>query len=67
MLGTICWLAPRFCGQSTTVHAAVECWSQPTNGTQHMRFMLPEDLGNVNPRHEFIWNVIACDVDVEMR
>ena len=37
-----------------------------------MRFMLPEDLGNVNPRHEFIlcmWNVIACDVDedIEMR
>ena len=38
----------------------------------YMRFMLPEDLGNVNPMHEFIlymWNVIAYDVDddVEMR
>ena len=34
-----------------------------------MRFMLPEDLANVDPRHEFIWNVIAYDVDddVEMR
>jgi len=36
-----------------------------------MRFMLSEDLGNVNPGHEFIcmyvcmWNVIACDVDVD--
>jgi len=43
-----------------------------------MWFMLSEDLGNVNPKHEFIciymWNVIACvlvtlrwdDVDLMM-
>jgi len=26
-----------------------------------MRFMLPEDLGNVNPMHEFICMYVECD------
>ena len=32
-----------------------------------MRFVLFEDLGNMNPKHEFmcvcVWIMIACDVD----
>jgi len=26
-----------------------------------MRFMLPEDLGNVNPWHEFMCMYVECD------
>jgi len=36
-----------------------------------MRYVLSEDLGSVNPMHEFIcmWNAISCDVDdnIDMR